>query len=421
MIAKSTARRLKKTLRQIAIRGELLVVPALYDYIKPLSARHIRATDHILIAAPGNGNIGDQAMLASFLENSKGTVTVIVRDMKDVQIPAEVSDRVELLELSNLIYGHIGLRHLRHTATFMRLVDNNPRVSIVGADTMDGAYNLLASIRRSNMAFLAARAGADTRILGFSLNAKPAAEALSALRRGSAAGVRLMLRDPVSFKRGLDAGLNNVYESADIVFSSHTTENIHASGGLDVESQLALVNISAHIQSSFDQIEDYAITVRHLVDRGFQVLLVPHVSRIDSDDIILAKRLESTIRDPRVTALNELMKPSQIRSLCKRADIIVTGRMHLSVIGLSEGVPAIILASQGKVEGLVSRFDGHSFEITPSVGMHRYIQAGIDKIIDEGVDVAKFREQIIHSQKLATSNFLDDGRNVQAVSNIPLT
>ena len=43
---------------------------------------------HVVLVAPGAGNVGDQALFEAFLEGAAGRVTVVTRRPADVVVPA---------------------------------------------------------------------------------------------------------------------------------------------------------------------------------------------------------------------------------------------------------------------------------------------------------------------------------------------
>ena len=51
-----------------------------------------------------------------------------------------------------------------------------------------------------------------------------------------------------------------------------------------------------------------------------------------------------------------------------QADLVITGRMHLAVLGIAAGVPAIILGTQGKVAGLCELAGHGATEVAPRPG-----------------------------------------------------
>lgn len=406
MSIKSTLRQGKRSMRALGTKVEVRLAPKIYGLLPgAVSGQANYRSENLIIAAPGNGNIGDQAMLDAYLEGTSGHSVIIVRKRSDITVNDDYASRVQVIPLDKLVYGSFNIRHLHQVKTFKAFAKEADRVAIIGADIMDGAYNSNASVRRSNLAHLAAIGGADTRVLGFSWNASPDPSAVKALWRASSAGVRLLFRDPLSYKRGKADGLLNCYESADIVFTSMAVEDASAQNRPMPENKpLALVNISAHIQNRIDQRQEYVELVKYLQGKNYRVLLVPHVSRPDSDDVALGAEVWQILEDSNVGLLNKLLSPAQIRSLCRASALIVTGRMHLAVIGLSQGVPSVILASQGKVEGLAMRFPGSAAAIQPQAGMRETICARIEEF-DQSSRRSEFRSQIEETRALALRNF----------------
>lgn len=345
----------------------------LYIYMAIFWKRRLREDPrvkrHILIAPPGGGNIGDQAMVESFLSNVRGDVVVITKGQADFPDSLQSGSQVEWRVMPNLIYGS-GFSHWGEVARFCDLLSQARSVSVVGADIMDGAYNAGASVRRSNLALLSARQGIDSRILGFSWNGAAKRSAVEALKRASVAGVKLFLRDPVSFRRARRDGLINLVEAADTVFSLPRSPSLGPSPNLDGRHlPRALVNMSALIERSHDQIPEYEKIVRHLLSSGYEVLLLPHVSRLNGDDLGLLAVLHSRIADDRVDLVGGLPTPAEVRQLCASASVVVTGRMHLGVLALTEGVVPIILSTQGKVDGLMALFELTEFVVEPDKGI----------------------------------------------------
>lgn len=356
----------------------------------------------VLVATPGNGNIGDQAMIEAFLENVQGDIVIVARNEHDVLVPQWARERTVVMPLPNLIYGGLRSKHLKNIAEFVGLLRRASSLSLIGADVMDGAYNPRASIRRSNLVRLGQSLGVPSRILGFSWNGRAPKPVLEAAIRASRAGVQMMLRDPISSQRALAGGLQNTVEVADVVFRA-TTASEPSDLCLSAKRKLALVNISAHIESSFSQITEYVRIIDHLHHRGFDIVLIPHVSRDGSDDIALTRVLKSEL-DSRVDLIDRLLKPEEVRGICRRASLVVTGRMHLSIIALSQEVPAVILSSQGKVEGLAQRFVGAAWSVEPRVGFADDVKRSIDGM--GLLDVNELQNQTRRSMALADLNFV---------------
>ncbi|QEO14167.1 hypothetical protein FLP10_06850 [Agromyces intestinalis] len=327
---------------------------------------------HLLLASAGAGNIGDQAMLDAFVERVDGPVVVVIRRIGDFAMPPGADDRVSFVPLGELIYGggfggggfgggRLGGGRLggdvrgAELEAFGALLATARSCSVIGADVMDGRYSPRGSVRRATLAEAAVRAGVPSRILGFSWNAHPHRRARAALRRAGAAGVVSLVRDPVSAARARIDDIPGVVDTADLVFAARDVDPGAATRLLGPEDgPVVLVNASALVGRDHDQVGEYRRIVNALRAGGDRVLLVPHVSRPSSDDVAACRAVfEAVGDDPGVGLVDRLLTPAEIRGLAARARLVVTGRMHLAIMALRAGVPAITLATQGKVEGLM--------------------------------------------------------------------
>jgi len=341
---------------------------------------------HLLVAPPGGGNIGDQAMIDAFVENTEGAIAIVIAKADAIQVPVEDHGRVSLLLLPNLVYGN-SWSHLRDIHRFGRLASQSRRVSIVGADIMDGAYSPGASVMRSFLAEQASRAGKPSRILGFSWNGTATLASTKALKNASDAGVRLMTRDPLSGKRARADGMSNVSEVADMVFSAKSSSNGAAERILRLAAPgqpVVLLNVSGLIARSLDQTPDYLAIARYFLTKGYFVVFLPHVSRPAGDDVKSCRAVWDAVGSSSAVLVENLLQPAEIRGLTARASFIVTGRMHLAVMGLLNGVPAATLSTQGKVEGLMEMFNEPRLCIEPRAGFSAAVISLADQIASEG-------------------------------------
>ncbi|MGF9662370.1 polysaccharide pyruvyl transferase family protein [Arthrobacter crystallopoietes] len=373
---------MKRFLRLAALYLDVYVSPFIYGRLIKRTRRDTGEKQFsLLISAPGAGNIGDQAMAESFMENVRGRIVIVTKNAEDVVVPVHCTERVHILPLPALIYGRIGRRHFLDMKQYAELLRGASSVSVVGADIMDGAYNPKASIRRSVVARASAESGVSTRILGFSWNGTAHHLARRALTDAATRGVELFARDPLSYRRCKADGIPNVSLSADTVFCGtwENTSRLHGRQAIRGKRR-ALVNISAHVENTVPQLANYDRILQKLDHDGFEVILVPHVSRPGSDDIALAKQL-AEFSGVECTVLETLCHPSEVRALCSSADLIFTGRMHLSIMGLSRGVPSIVMSTQGKVQGLTDFFPDCAFSVTPSRDFASEVVAIIDELV----------------------------------------
>ncbi|MET1017301.1 MAG: polysaccharide pyruvyl transferase family protein, partial [Leifsonia flava] len=96
------------------------------------------------------------------------------------------------------------------------------------------------------------------------------------------------------------------------------------------------------------------------------VVILPHVIKDLSDDLVACRAVAEVVAGPDVTFVEELLPPAQIRALAAQATVTVTGRMHLSIMSLMGGTPAVTMATQGKVEGLMELIGAPELCVSPA-------------------------------------------------------
>ncbi|MCX4189095.1 polysaccharide pyruvyl transferase family protein [Methylophaga sp. OBS3] len=339
----------------------------------------VRPDTSALIAAPGGGNIGDQAMLESFLHNVDGKKLIITTNHNPVTIPSCYALDVEVIKMPGLIYGEPH-SFTRDFIKFVRLLPSLKTLSVTGADVMDGGYNPHASAMRAYVAMFVAKYGVASRILGFSWNTKPHKKAITALRSAGKAGVQLLVRDAISHKRLNDLAISNTVLTADVVFSNARQQE----QGIDDilaycdGKNVALVNASGLIAKDIDQIEEYRAIINKLTAEQYTVVLLPHVIRDGANDLSVCKAIADLYPD--VYFVDRLLEPDQIKRLAKTAKLVVTGRMHLSIMSINAGTPAIVLSTQGKVDGLMAFFSLPELSLEPTAGFGQKVVALIDQV-----------------------------------------
>lgn len=342
-----------------------------------MRARSKRA---VLVAAPGSGNIGDQAMLEAFIANTGGEITVALATESALRL--DRSSRVDAIVLSKST--ELGFGHLRSMFTLGRLLRNAASFTLTGADIMDGGYSERASLARWTMVNAAVRAGVPTTVLGFSWNGRAPKTVLGFARKAGASGARLCSRDPVSFRRMVDQQIPGVIHSADSVFMldsiSDRFPEAEAIRNLAAKDQpLAIVNLSALVGRSLDIVAEMQDTVLHLFRLNYSVVLLPHVNRGDRGDIYFARELAKRLASDNLVLVDRLLSPSNVRWITSLADVVITGRMHLSIMALSQGVPSMVIATQGKVEGLAEMFKMPDLLVPAEAGLGQVIASRLDR------------------------------------------
>lgn len=334
----------------------------------------------VLIAAPGGGNIGDQAMLDACIVGAQAPVDVIVRDAGTLRLPPVARERV----LPNLLYGGTVMAMVE-AVRFARLVARARSVIVAGADIMDGAYSDTASSRR----FLLVEAASlvtDARVVGFSWNDHPAPRALATLRTLSHR-VRLYVRDAVSLARIAPLTEAEVTPVADVVFSlERDSEESMASQWMVSQRGLGrrviAVNVNAVIEGRVPHFEAVCRELTRMIQEGWSVVAVPHDARNAPSDMSLAGRLVAAL--PEGTAYEApLLGPAGILGITEEADLVLTGRMHLAILGFTRGTPTVTIAYQGKVAGLYRRIGFPENMIEPDEQIAESLHAVLTRVVDE--------------------------------------
>lgn len=372
-----------------------------------LSGRTSRVgADHVLIGPPGGGNIGDQAMVEAFLERTDGPVVVVGHEPGGLTVPPASAHRARVVTLPALVYGG-GLGHLRDVLRLRRLLEGASSLSVVGADLMDGGYGYRGASALARTAELARRRGLPSRVLGFSWNASPDPRARRALRRAARAGVQLMLRDPVSAARARADGLTGVTEAADTVFSATRIDVRSAAEVVGADQEYAVVNVSGLVHARRDLVDPFSTLVAHLRRRGLRVVLLPHVRRPGGDDVAVCRQVAAGFAgDDGVRLVDGIWLPEQVRGLVDGAHLVLTGRMHLAIMALSRGVPAVCLSTQGKVEGLMDLFGTGHLSVEPDGDLAARLVAVADEALDTRDELAaRIAARSVQVKALSLKNF----------------
>lgn len=352
-----------------------------------LCGKHNPTDQHVILNSPGEGNIGDQAMFESFIGNVTGNVMAVVKSTEAYTVPRHhTSSKVSFLVLPSLVYSKLA-SHYRDVWRFGRSVRGAASFSVMGADIMDGGYGVHSSMVEWNVALTVQRFGIPSRILGFSWNGKAHAEIVRLARKAGESGVSILPRDPDSKDRLLLDDVPNVTQSSDMVFAFlQETKALSPENYSARSKKIAVVNVSGLIGLRIEQEQEYEQLIQRLELLGYECVLVPHVSHSNVDDIAAIERLrERSAAAKRAGFLRNLVSPSEVQALVQRADVVVTGRMHLSILALSVGTPVIVLATQGKVSGLMKSFGMPEHCVEPTQGFG-------SKVADLLSDLEKNRE-----------------------------
>lgn len=336
-----------------------------------LAARKLNLVRNGVLVIPpaAPGSLGDEAMVlatCNSLRAAHGGRLCLIRYRKDGDYPVDV-DRVFDLSRYFLQGGARGeeLRLLLALLSYQS-------VGLLGADVLDGYYSDDAVRLRLRLVELAARAGARCAILGFSFNSTPSAKA-SELIATLPAGVKLLARDERSYGRLAALRREHVQRVADSAFLlppaasdprneaiASWAKAVHERGGRTLG-----VNLCAEAMRAAGLSSDATLDVARDALNGVRadrprtgLLLVPHDVRGTASDVELLMRLKEALDLPESECL--LVKPPLsarfVKSACANLDAVWTGRMHLAIAAMGQGVPAVAHEYQDKFAGLFADF-----------------------------------------------------------------
>ena len=376
----------------------------------PASKKSSLIKGHFLIPGPGKGNIGDFAMCDAFVSKMQSVCTLVVGDAVTFVIPRKYESEIALLEIPKIVYG----RFFGNFFALLKLAKHRNQMeslSLIGADVVDGRYNLSASINRLFLLQIMNNLNVPTRILGFSWSAEPQQSALFLMKKISGK-TKLLVRDPRSAERLRASGVFKIIDSADIVFSDQNEELLKpVEQWMDSNDKpIVGINISglgeafnAHSQA---QLGEYTKIVKHVKALGYRVLLIPHVFWITDGDFEVSQHLFRSACEDGDFLIVEIFTPAQERKFLQKVNFLVTARMHAAIIALSVGVPVIALETMGKVEGLFELFGDKSYCISRKNGFSDKVNNRID-YLHENLDQAmrEVESRLPSIKALSSRNF----------------
>ncbi|AJA11286.1 hypothetical protein SKP52_22180 [Sphingopyxis fribergensis] len=274
--------------------------------------------------------------------------------------------------------GLTPLRLLTSAATFEAAIEQVKACEIgtvvaMGADVLDGSYNVAFSGRQLMLLDLLARGGADSYVTGFSVS-QDFHPRIARLFDALDASVRINLRDPVSFGRFQRASTAQSHLVADVAFLldprvSSLTEEI--SGWIADQRRTGRLVLGLNCHPLLLELED-----RHDLDRFLDAfveaiadfaarrelafLMIDHDSRGSSSDAICLRpiydRLLRRMGAEHILYPDERLAADEIKAVVGDLDGVVSGRMHLMIAAMGAGTPVFGIDYKDKMEGLLNHF-----------------------------------------------------------------
>lgn len=335
----------------------------------PLKQRQ-RVRKALLIAPAGWGSVGDEAMIRACAQylHADGVDQVLIISATAPPILApdeEYPAYCEELHLPDWGTLEAAVKQYREQ------LRESSEVYCLGADVLDGRYDVRSSRLRLALVLDAAKVCPRTTILGFSLH--PAIEpACVQAFRALGERVDLCLRDPVSFEVARGLGLSRIRQTADVAFLLAPEKTVRTAkieswirGERDMGRRVIGLNVSKQILGKDDDTRHVAVAAHReaieqlCLDDGVSFVLIDHDRRPTQDDrqslLEVVDGISPEVRE-HVTSIGEYLRATEIKFICGMCDTILTHRLHLAIAGLGMGTPSIAVSYQGKVAGLYDLF-----------------------------------------------------------------
>lgn len=246
------------------------------------------------------------------------------------------------------------------------------RLACIGADVMDGFYQYAQSCLRLRLLSLAAAMKLESRLFGFSFNSSPHRK--TALEfAGLHPDVLVCVRDPISLQRVERITGHPLRLVADLAFLvkpaaptsfsavaavNWLSEQRSVYGrkiiGLNINPMFALDHGAGITQAL---VQSFASLIEGQRDMAF--VLIPHDYRPVIGDLPVLKGVAAALSADaasRVALISDLQNPAELKGFTAYLDGVLTGRMHLAIAAMGQGVPVAGVVYQGKFEGLLQHF-----------------------------------------------------------------
>lgn len=241
---------------------------------------------------------------------------------------------------------------------------------------------------------------------------------LPAIRRHLAGMNKILVRESVSHGYLTEIlGLKNVEQMADPGFIL-CPEPVESTAFWPVHAEQGVIglNVSPLVerykkpgQSLLKEIEGF---IRAAIERGFSVLLVPHVVPLDgtgkNDD---ARYMHDFLKRCGDLGNCLSMTPhgfnaAQIKYIISRLRFFIGARTHATIAGLSSGVPTISIAYSIKARGINRDLFGNEWMVLPTPELSKIsLLTALDNLVEHEPDVKEtlYSAMADYEQKLKTT------------------
>lgn len=349
-------------------------------YIAILFARLIRTLPltkkYFYVFPPAStGSLGDEALLCglySLLQGQGKAASlrqVIYPAWKPLQCPG-IDEKIT----------HISVSDTQSRLNYIKTLLSCRHFMVLGADIMDGRYshNLVEDIVL--FCNIAVRMGLPATILGFSFSDTPNEKAVDALKKLDPR-VTCFCRDAKALERFQQNTGHSAELVADLAF--HLQPAIQAPAAQECSQWITTqkkagrlvlgfnVNRLVTENTGLDAARLYAGELESLMDKHENIFCVflPHDLRAGQSDYDFLLELKGHLPEAlqqKIYLPDPPFNAWDMKGLAGLTDLVIAGRMHLTIGALAQGVPAVGVTYQGKFEGLFAYFEAVDLLFDPS-------------------------------------------------------
>lgn len=393
------------------MRGLLYCGASCVSLLRKVQIKNTKPRSLLIPAVPYPGSLGDEAMVLAAIS----TIRDRIGGQQGILTPASHEDWGvdELVTVENIgVAGVINYFDLT-LWRFLILLIKYDNCFVLGADVLDGGHGD-GHEKLLLMGDIAARAGLQSTVLGCSINENPTRIMRSAWLRVSPL-LHICARDPLSLQRLTKLCRHKPKLVADVAFlmvprkKSEVIESFYQWKkqqstalrfvlGINMSGYLMkmlmkkeparFVNEMAYLELMASVIE----SLHHLIP-NLSLVLVPHDRRSVASDVVLNDLLKDRLLGEFGNHLFHLpsnVLADEVKCIIASSSLVITGRMHLAIAALGQGVPCIGLDYQGKFEGLFSYFGIEDLCITIEFLAH----ASLDEIVAKVYSSLQESEQL---------------------------
>lgn len=165
----------------------------------------------------------------------------------------------------------------------------------------------------------------------------------------------IYLRESESINKIKDNNIKVKRVVSDLAFLLKPSDSLPIN--LELKNNTIAIGVSSLIKKfgKENSLQMFRDVCENCLKKGYDILLVNHVSTIQGNDIQIAKAIKETYfnSDDRVIFLNRNFRASEWKNIIKKCKAIISARMHPVVGALSMGVPALNLSYNHKSIGVV--------------------------------------------------------------------